>query len=161
MHQYGMRDVEKLLRLPRSTIRGLIKAGFVSPARGPRKALLFSFQDLIVLRTARALTEANLSSRRITRSLRAAAPPSPRSHAAVRTEHLRGRRSRRSSGRAATAGRPNPGSICWPSTWIWRRRHAASSRNGKGAQNANAAEDWFERVRPWREIDAQAAQDGV
>jgi tetratricopeptide (TPR) repeat protein len=70
MHQYGLRDVEKLLRLPRSTIRGLVKAGFVSPARGPRGALLFSFQDLIVLRTARALTEAKLSPRRIHRSLK-------------------------------------------------------------------------------------------
>jgi tetratricopeptide (TPR) repeat protein len=67
---YGVRDVEKLLRLPRSTIRGLIKAGFVSPARGPRNALLFSFQDLIVLRTARGLVEAKLSPKRITRSLK-------------------------------------------------------------------------------------------
>jgi tetratricopeptide (TPR) repeat protein len=70
MHQYGVRDVEKLLRLPRSTIRGLIEAGFVSPTRGPRKALLFSFQDLIVMRTARALVEANVSRRQITRSLK-------------------------------------------------------------------------------------------
>jgi DNA-binding transcriptional MerR regulator len=70
MHQYGVRDVEKLLRLPRSTIRGLIAAGFVSPARGPRSAWRFSFQDLIVLRTAQALTDANVSRRRITRSVR-------------------------------------------------------------------------------------------
>ena len=70
MNQYGVREVEKLLGLPRSTIRGLIKAGFVAPARGPRKAFLFSFQDLIVLRAARALSEASLSSRRITRSLK-------------------------------------------------------------------------------------------
>lgn len=70
MHQYGVRDVEKLLRLPRSTIRSLIAAGFVSPARGPRKSLLFSFQDLIVLRTAQALAAANVPRRRITRSMK-------------------------------------------------------------------------------------------
>jgi tetratricopeptide (TPR) repeat protein len=70
MHQYGVRDVEKLLRLPRSTIRALIAAGFVSPARGPRSAWLFSFQDLIVLRTAQALADANVPQRRITRSVR-------------------------------------------------------------------------------------------
>jgi tetratricopeptide (TPR) repeat protein len=70
MHQYGVREVSKLLRLPRSTIRALIDAGFVSPARGPRRAWRFSFQDLIVLRTAQALTEARVSSRRITRSVR-------------------------------------------------------------------------------------------
>ena len=70
MHQYGVRDVEKLLHLPRSTIRALIAAGFVSPARGPRSAWLFSFQDLIVLRTAQALADANVPQRRITKSVR-------------------------------------------------------------------------------------------
>ena len=70
MHQYGVRDVEKLLHLPRSTIRALIAAGFVSPARGPRSAWRFSFQDLIVLRTAQALADANVPQRRITRSVR-------------------------------------------------------------------------------------------
>jgi tetratricopeptide (TPR) repeat protein len=70
VHQYGVREVEKLLRLPRSTIRALIEAGFVSPARGPRKAWLFSFQDLIVLRTAQALAAAKVPRRRITRSVK-------------------------------------------------------------------------------------------
>ena len=70
MHQYGVRDVERLLHLPRSTIRSLIKAGFVSPARGPRKSWLFSFQDLILLRTAQALATAKIPPKRITRSLK-------------------------------------------------------------------------------------------
>jgi tetratricopeptide (TPR) repeat protein len=70
MHHYGMRDVEKLLRLPRSAIRSLVTAGFVAPTRGPRNAWLFSFQDLIVLRTAQALAAANVPQRRILRSLK-------------------------------------------------------------------------------------------
>jgi tetratricopeptide (TPR) repeat protein len=70
MHHYGVREVEKLLRLPRSTIRALIEAGFVSPARGPRNAWLFSFQDLVVLRTAQALAAAAVPRKRITRSLK-------------------------------------------------------------------------------------------
>jgi tetratricopeptide (TPR) repeat protein len=70
MHSYGVRDVEKLLRLPRSTIRTLIAAGFVSPTRGPRNAWRFSFQDLIVLRTAQALADAHVPYRRITRSVK-------------------------------------------------------------------------------------------
>ena len=57
-------------RLPRSTIRALIDAGFVSPARGPRNAWLFSFQDLVVLRTAQALAAASVPRRRITRSVK-------------------------------------------------------------------------------------------
>ena len=70
MHQFGVREVEKLLRLPRSTIRALIQAGFVTPSRGPRNALRFSFQDLIVLRTAQALAAASVPAKRITRSLK-------------------------------------------------------------------------------------------
>jgi tetratricopeptide (TPR) repeat protein len=70
MHHYGVRDVEKLLRQPRSTIRALIEAGFVSPARGARNAWQFSFQDLIVLRTAQALAAANVPRRRITKSVK-------------------------------------------------------------------------------------------
>jgi tetratricopeptide (TPR) repeat protein len=70
MHQYSARDVEKLLGLPRRTIRALITAGFVTPERGARNAWLFSFQDLIVLRTAQALANANVPHRRITKSLK-------------------------------------------------------------------------------------------
>jgi tetratricopeptide (TPR) repeat protein len=71
MHRYRVREVEKLLRLSRSTIRALIEAGFVSPARGPRNAWLFSFQDLVVLRTAQALAEAQVPPKRILRSMQA------------------------------------------------------------------------------------------
>jgi tetratricopeptide (TPR) repeat protein len=70
VQQFGVREVEKLLRLPRSTIHGLIKAGFVSPARGARRTYLFSFQDLIVLRAAQALAAARVPPGRITRSLK-------------------------------------------------------------------------------------------
>jgi tetratricopeptide (TPR) repeat protein len=48
----------------------LVDAGFVSPARGPRNAWRFSFQDLVVLRAARALAEARVPPKRITRSIR-------------------------------------------------------------------------------------------
>jgi tetratricopeptide (TPR) repeat protein len=71
MHQYGVRDVEKLLRLPRSAIHGLIKAGFVTPKRGPRNSYRFSFQDLIVLRAAQSLAAAKVPVKRITKSLKA------------------------------------------------------------------------------------------
>lgn len=70
MHQYGVNDVERMLGLPRSAIRALVSAGFVTPARGPRKTLLFSFQDLIVLRTAQSLAQAKVPTKRISRSLK-------------------------------------------------------------------------------------------
>jgi tetratricopeptide (TPR) repeat protein len=78
MQHYGLREVEKLLRLPRSTIRALVDAGFVAPERGPRNAWLFSFQDLVVLRTAQSLSAANVPARRITtavKQLRRHIPP--------------------------------------------------------------------------------------
>jgi tetratricopeptide (TPR) repeat protein len=67
---YSVQDVERVLRLSRSSIRSLIDGGFVKPARGPRRELRFSFQDLIVLRAARALTLAKVSHRRIKSSLK-------------------------------------------------------------------------------------------
>ena len=69
-HPYGIREVERLLRVPRATVRALVEAGFVTPLRGARNSWRFSFQDLIVLRTAQALAEAKLPQRRITRSVR-------------------------------------------------------------------------------------------
>jgi len=71
VHSYGVREVQKVLRLPRSTIRMLVEAGFVAPTRGPRNAWRFSFQDLIVLRTAQALAAAKVPTRRIARSMKA------------------------------------------------------------------------------------------
>jgi tetratricopeptide (TPR) repeat protein len=61
--------VERVLQLPRSTLQGLVRLGFVRPSRGPRRQYLFSFQDLIILRAARALIQANIPRRRIRRSL--------------------------------------------------------------------------------------------
>src|SRR6185503_16546298 len=70
MHSYSARDVERLVHLPRTRIRSLVEAGFVSPARGPRNAWRFSFQDLIILRTAQALAEAHVPQRRITQAVK-------------------------------------------------------------------------------------------
>ena len=69
MQSYSVRDVERVLRLSRGTIRGLIHVGFVKPARGNKREYRFSFQDMIVLRAARALIQAKVSRRRIRSSL--------------------------------------------------------------------------------------------
>src|SRR5688572_13211872 len=70
MQDYGAADVERLVRIPRATLRALIAEGFVTPQRGAGKALRFSFQDLIVLRAAQALVDAEIPRRRIVRALR-------------------------------------------------------------------------------------------
>jgi tetratricopeptide (TPR) repeat protein len=69
MQSYSVQDVGRILRLSRGTIRGLVDVGFVKPTRGPRRQFQFSFQDLIVLRAARALIDAKVPRRRIRRAL--------------------------------------------------------------------------------------------
>jgi tetratricopeptide (TPR) repeat protein len=69
MQSYSVRDVERVLRLSRGTIRGLMHVGFVKPVRGAKREYRFSFQDLIVLRAASALIQAKVSRRRIRSSL--------------------------------------------------------------------------------------------
>jgi tetratricopeptide (TPR) repeat protein len=70
MHFFSVKDVERVLRIPRSAIRSLISGGYVAPKRGRRRQFEFSFQDLIALRTARALILARVSPRRISQALK-------------------------------------------------------------------------------------------
>jgi len=67
---YSLRSIEKMLGLGRSVISSIVDAGFVSPSRGPRNEYRFSFQDVVLLRTAHHLMEAKIPSRRMLRSLR-------------------------------------------------------------------------------------------
>ena len=62
---YSTREVATLLGLSEAQIRSCARAGFVAPRVGPRGELLFSFQDLVLLRTAKALLAARIPQRRI------------------------------------------------------------------------------------------------
>ena len=70
MHVYGTRDLQRLLGIGPSSIRSIIRAGHVRPRKGTRGRLQFSFQDLIILRTAHTLSGAKVSTRRLNRCLR-------------------------------------------------------------------------------------------
>src|SRR5262249_20654354 len=59
-----------MLGISRQVIAGLVRAGFVAPARGPRNEYRFSFQDVVLMRTAHALQAADVPTRRILKSLR-------------------------------------------------------------------------------------------
>jgi tetratricopeptide (TPR) repeat protein len=86
MWGYRARDVARMLGLPPARIRSWARLGFASPRRGPRGELLFSFHDLVLLRTARELAAARVPVRRIRvalRSLRSQLPDG-RSLASVR-----------------------------------------------------------------------------
>lgn len=68
-HGYSIRDLQSLLGVSRRVLAGLIAAGFVSPSRGRRNELRFSFRDVALLRTAVRLQSAKIPSRRILHAL--------------------------------------------------------------------------------------------
>jgi tetratricopeptide (TPR) repeat protein len=83
---YRTRDAARILGLTEAAVRRLARAGLVTPRRGRRNALSFSFQDLVLLRAASALARARVPPRRVRRALAALARalPEGRSLAGVR-----------------------------------------------------------------------------
>jgi tetratricopeptide (TPR) repeat protein len=126
----------------------------VRPERGPRKSWLFSFRDLIVLRTAQALAQAKISPRRINRSLkelrRHLPEQMPLSGLAIEAAGDRvivkegARRWQAESGQYLLdfEGDPARGSL---------------SVIERGDAGAASAEDWFERGCDLERTDAVAA----
>lgn len=64
-----MRELQAILGVSRSVIAGLVAAGFVTPSRGPRNAYRFTFQDVVLLRTALQLRAARIAPRKIVAAL--------------------------------------------------------------------------------------------
>lgn len=62
---YSTRDVAALLGLSAVQVRSYVRAGFLAPRQGPRGEYYFSFQDLVLLRTAKGLLAARVPQRRI------------------------------------------------------------------------------------------------
>ncbi len=77
MNGYTAREVARLLGLPVGRIYSYVRSGFLKPERGPRRALRFSFQDVVVLRTAKGLVEARISPARVRRILKRLADELP------------------------------------------------------------------------------------
>ena len=77
MKSYTTRDVAKLLGLSEAQVRSHARVGYLTPDRGPRNSYRFSFQDLVLLRAAGALSEARIAPRRIRRALRTLARQLP------------------------------------------------------------------------------------
>jgi tetratricopeptide (TPR) repeat protein len=70
MRVYTTRDVSKLLGLSPRRIREYARAGVLDATRGPGNRYSFGFRDLVLLRTACALLDANVPHGRVVRSLR-------------------------------------------------------------------------------------------
>jgi len=64
-------EAAKILEFSGSRIRSFVRAGFLAPARGNKKSLQFTFQDLLFLKTAKALLDSRVPSQRVARMLSA------------------------------------------------------------------------------------------
>ena len=71
MSVYDVREVATALRCSNRAVYGLVRSGFVTPARGPRRRLEFSFQDILLLKTASRLIAASIPRRKVTRAVSA------------------------------------------------------------------------------------------
>jgi tetratricopeptide (TPR) repeat protein len=69
MHEFDSKDLKRLFGIPASQVRALIRAGHIHPLKKAGR-LSYSFQDLIVLRTAGSLRAAKIPAQRINRTLR-------------------------------------------------------------------------------------------
>jgi Tfp pilus assembly protein PilF len=75
MTGYSVRDVAGMLRMSEGRVRAY--AAFLSTSRGSRGEYRFSFQDLVLLRTAKELVEARVPAARIRRALAKLKPMLP------------------------------------------------------------------------------------
>jgi tetratricopeptide (TPR) repeat protein len=66
---FSLRSAQEKLGLSRTVLARLIADGFITPAKGPRNAHRFTFQDLTLLRTAYALQQSGIPPRKILQSL--------------------------------------------------------------------------------------------
>src|SRR5256885_10756213 len=81
MTGYTTEEVARLLGLSRAQIRSYTRAGFLSPARGARGDLRFTFQDLVLLKAAKGLLSARIPAAKIRGSLRRLKQQLPRGRA--------------------------------------------------------------------------------
>jgi len=66
---FTTREVAKILELPEWRVRSCVRAGFLSPIRGPKRHIEFTFQDLLLLKTTKGLLNARVPVKRIRRIL--------------------------------------------------------------------------------------------
>ena len=69
MTHFSTRDAAKIVGLPERQIRSCVRAGFLSPSRGPGKRFQLTFQDLLFLKTTKGLLDSRVPVRRIRKML--------------------------------------------------------------------------------------------
>jgi tetratricopeptide (TPR) repeat protein len=62
-------EVAKILNLPGTRIRSFVRSGFLAPSRDSTRQLKFTFQDLLLLKTAKTLLDSRVAPKKVTRML--------------------------------------------------------------------------------------------
>jgi tetratricopeptide (TPR) repeat protein len=171
MKTYTTQDVAQILGWSASQVRSQARAGWLSPARAAGNRYRFSFQDLVLLRAAKALRDARVPARRVHRALGSLRKQLPlgRGLSSVRIAAL-GDRVVVRSGNALW--HPDSGQVVFDfavgelasrAAPLARRRAQAA----QGRAEAHTAEEWFqlgvelETVAPDQAQDAYARALGM
>jgi tetratricopeptide (TPR) repeat protein len=163
MKGYTSPDVAKLLGLTVAQVRRFARDGFLTPGRGAHGALQFSFQDLVILRTAKALVAARIPTRRIRRTLRRLRHELPRGRSLAELRIVaEGDRIVVSDG--DTAWNPESGQLHLDFAVAelamraapMARRTAAAARRAEGDLDAD---DWYELGLELEAVDPAEARD--
>jgi len=66
---FTLKDIEGKFGVSRGTVASLTRAGLLEPVKGSRGERKYSFQDVVLIRTADSLKKASVPPRRVTRAL--------------------------------------------------------------------------------------------
>ncbi|HYL21465.1 MAG TPA: tetratricopeptide repeat protein [Gemmatimonadales bacterium] len=167
MKGYTSEDVAKLLGLTVAQVRGFARDGFLSPppraGRGARRTLRFSFQDLVILRTAKALVAARIPPRRIRRALKKLRLQLPRGRSLAELRiAAEGDRIVVSDG--DTAWNPESGQthLDFAVSDLATRAAPIARRTARAAREAEGdldADDWYELGLELEAVDPDEARD--
>jgi len=69
MKGFSTREVAEVLGLPTSKILFWTRSGLLTPERGPKGSYVYSFQDIVLLRAAKELLDAEVPTRRVREAL--------------------------------------------------------------------------------------------
>ena len=64
MGGYSTREVSELIGMKPDQVRHYVRRELIDPIRGEKGEYRFNFQDVVLLRTAKSLLDANVSSRK-------------------------------------------------------------------------------------------------
>jgi tetratricopeptide (TPR) repeat protein len=157
MSGYGAREVAKMLGLSEGQVRSWVRAGFLDPSRGPRGELRFSFQDLVLLRTAQGLVSARIPPRRVRSALRKLKGQLPGGRP-LRAVHIRAEGDKIVVGDGDAQWSPESGQVLFDFGARELARKVAPLHLRAREPSATAA-DWYERACDLEESEPDAAQD--